>query len=334
MVETADYCYPPSGRIIAIRSVLISGLRVLCTAALLWALATRLDLGRAAQLVVQASFPLVAANLAVLAAAMCVVAFRWHVILCANAWSPGRRSLILLVFVGAFFNQVLPTGVGGDAVRAWRCSKLGMGLGRSIISILIDRACGYVVLLVIYLMALPGLLELLPAARDKGVVSAGLIAGLLGLLGLVSVDYLPLPLRRIRAIALLAELSRESRRLFADPRRAGVLFGLSTVTMALTIVAFKLIAEAIGTHLPLRSWAMIVPPVTLIQLLPVSLAGWGVREVALVVMLGAFGVAAEAALAISILSGICMILVGLPGGLIWLADLDVSEPRQRNRVPP
>jgi hypothetical protein len=52
---------------------------------------------------------------------------------------------------------------------------------------------------------------------------------------------------------------------------------------------------------------MVVPPVTFIQLLPVSLAGWGVREAALVVALGSFGLAAEAALAISILVGLCLI---------------------------
>jgi len=72
---------------------------------------------------------------------------------------------------------------------------------------------------------------------------------------------------------------------------------------------------------------MVVPPVAFIQLLPVSLAGWGVREMALVVALGSFGVPAEAALAISVMMGFCLILIGLPGGLIWLAKWDVSRSR-------
>ena len=67
--------------------------------------------------------------------------------------------------------------------------------------------------------------------------------------------------------------------------------------------------------------------VALTQLLPVSLAGWGVREAALVVALGSFGIPAEGALAISILMGLCMILTGLPGGLIWLAGWDIARPR-------
>src|SRR5580704_1039271 len=68
--------------------------------------------------------------------------------------------------VGLFFNQVLPTGVGGDAIRAWRCRKLGIGLGPAIRSILLDRACGYLVLVVIYAASLPSLLHILPEARQ------------------------------------------------------------------------------------------------------------------------------------------------------------------------
>ena len=83
--------------------------------------------------------------------------------------------------------------------------------------------------------------------------------------------------------------------------------GLSVLTIALAIVAYKLIADGIGSRLSLGVWAMVMPPVIFIQLLPVSLAGWGVREATLVVALGSFGLAAEAALAISILVGLCLI---------------------------
>jgi hypothetical protein len=69
---------------------------------------------------------------------------------------------------------------------------------------------------------------------------------------------------------------------------------------------------------------MIVAPVTLIQLLPISLTGWGVREAVLVVALASFGVPAEAALARSVLLGLCLIASGLPGGLIWLGNWDIA----------
>ena len=64
--------------------------------------------------------------------------------------------------------------------------------------------------------------------------------------------------------------------------------------MGLTIVAFMLAAESLGVDLSFLSWVAIVPPVTLIQLVPVSLAGWGVRELGIVVVLAGFGIPAEA----------------------------------------
>ncbi|HEV2099201.1 MAG TPA: lysylphosphatidylglycerol synthase transmembrane domain-containing protein, partial [Stellaceae bacterium] len=289
----------------------------MASAGLLWALAARIDVGRAVELVGHASPAPLAATLVALLAGIPVVALRWHIILAAETRSPGSVSLLKIVLVGMFFNQVLPTGVGGDAVRAWRCHKLGIGLGAAIKSILLDRACGYAVLVALYAASLPSLLHVLPDARPRAGVAAVLVAAVFGLLALLLLDQLPRVLLRHRLIASLAELSRESRRLLTHPRRCGAVLGLSVGAVALGILAFKLVGDSVGSRLSLTSWVVIVPPVTLIQLLPVSLAGWGVREVALVVALTAYGVPAEAALATSVLIGLCLAVLGLPGGLIW-----------------
>jgi uncharacterized membrane protein YbhN (UPF0104 family) len=290
-------------------------------------LATRFDLSQAADLMGHAALPLVMATLTVFLAANMVVALRWHLILSFASPSPGPVALLKIVFVGLFFSQVLPTGVGGDAVRAWRCSKLGIGLGATIRSILLDRAWGCAVLVILYIAVLPGLLQVLPQAQERAGVVAVLAAAIAALLTLVSLDYLPRPLLGLRAIAPLAELSREGRRLFMHPGLCGAVLGLSILTIGLTVVTFKFIGDSIGSRLSLGIWAMVVPPITLIQLLPLSLAGWGVREAALVVALGSFGVQPEAALAISILLGLCAILAGLPGGLIWLSGWDIARPQ-------
>jgi uncharacterized membrane protein YbhN (UPF0104 family) len=151
-----------------------------------------------------------------------------------------------------------------------------------------------------------------------------LCAGLLGLAALLLLDYLPRPLLRFRLIAPLAELARESRRLFAHAKRCSAVIGLSALTTGLSVLALKLVADGVGTRLSLGNWMMIVAPVTLIQLLPLSLAGWGVREVVLVVALSLFGVSAESALATSVLFGLCILVISLPGGLIWLTDWDIA----------
>ena len=87
--------------------------------------------------------------------------------------------------------------------------------------------------------------------------------GLLGLPMLLFFDCLPVAMLRLRVVAPLAELSRESRRLFTHPRRCGAVLGLSTLTIGLTILAFKLVANSVGSRLPLTNWITIVPSVTL-----------------------------------------------------------------------
>jgi hypothetical protein len=308
-----------------IRKILVTGLRLAVTAALIAILATRLDVGKAAGLMRHASPEPIAATFIILVIGNLIIAVRWHLIMSAMTVSPGPAVLTKLVFVGLFFNQVLPTGVGGDVVRAWRCRKLGIGLGAAIRSILLDRAWGYGVLVIVYAAALPGLLRVLPDPRERAMIAIVLAGAAAALVALLSLDRLPQTLLRLRIVAPLVELSRAARSLGRQPARCAAVLALSMLTFGLTVLALKLVGDGTGTPLSLRVWAMIIPPVTLIQLVPVSLAGWGVREIALVVALGAFGVPAEAALAISILFGLFTLLIGLPGGLIWLFGWDIRQ---------
>jgi uncharacterized membrane protein YbhN (UPF0104 family) len=304
----------------------MGSVRLLVTAGLLWALLARADLSHAKELIAHVSLPLLGAGAAVLLATSPFSALRWHVVLAAETTSPGPWPLLKIVLVGLFFNQVLPTGVGGDAVRAWRCHRLGIGAGAAIRSLLLDRVSGYFVLVVLFAAGMPVLLHILPDPRQRYGLVLLFGAALCALFALFLMDRLPRRLLRFRPLAELAALSRQGRRLFARPARSGVVISLAAATVGLTIVGTMLVAESLGVDLSLVSWAMIVPPVGLIQLVPVSLAGWGVRELGFVVVLAGFGVPAEAALATSVLFGLCMIVIGLPGGLLWLTGRDITRP--------
>jgi len=307
-----------------IRKLLIGSVRLFVTAGLLWALLAHADLSRAKQLLDHVSLPLLAAGAAALLATSPFSALRWHIVLAAETTSPGRWTLLKIVLVGLFFNQVLPSGVGGDAVRAWRCHRLGVGAAASIRSILLDRVSGYFVLVALFAAGLPVLLHVLPDVHQRYGVIVLLGVALCGLIALFLIDYLPRRLLRFRLVAEFAALSRQGRRLLARPARSGAVLSLAAATVGLSILAFMLLADSLGVDLPFGSWVVIVPPVTLIQLVPVSLAGWGVRELGFVVVLAGFGIAPEAALAASLLVGLCMIVVGLPGGLLWLTEWDIA----------
>jgi uncharacterized membrane protein YbhN (UPF0104 family) len=314
-----------------IRRFAILALRLLITIGLFWVLASRLDVARAEEIAGHASPLLLAMALIALLAVLPPNALRWHVILTAERPSPGLGSLTKLLFVGLFFNQVLPTGIGGDAVRAWRCRRLGIDLGAAVRSVLLDRVSGYVVMVALYTASLPALLRVLLDPGER----AGLVAifgiALLGLLALPLMDCLPLPARLLRLpmFAALGELSRETRRLVTRPGRCIAVLGLSVVTIGLTVLTYMLVGDSLGVSLSLATWLLVIPPVSLIQLLPISLAGWGVREVSMVVILAGFGVPAAAALATSVLTGLALLVISLPGGLIWLADWDISQPQSK-----
>jgi uncharacterized membrane protein YbhN (UPF0104 family) len=282
----------------------------------LWALLAHVDLSRAKGLVDHVSLPLLAAGAAALLATSLFSALRWHIVLAAETTSPGPWTLPKIVLVGLFFNQVLPSG---DAVRAWRCHRLGIGPGAAIRSLILDRVSGYFVLVVLFAAGLPVLLHILPDPRQRYGIVLLLGAALCGLFALFLIDYLPRGLLRFRLVAELAAVSREGRRLFARPARSGAVLGLGAVTIGLTILAYMLVADAF------RSWLVIVPPVSLIQLVPVSPAGWGVPELGFVVVLAGFGIPTEAALSASLLVGPCTLGVGLPGGLLWLTGWDVTS---------
>jgi len=295
------------------------------TAGLLWALLARVDLGHAKELVDHLSLPLLAAGAAAMLATSPFSALRWHIVLAADTTSPGPWILLKIVLVGLFFNQVLPSGVGGDAVRAWRCHRLGIGVAAAIRSLILDRVTGYFVVVVLFAAGLPVLLHILPDPRQRYGIVLLLGAALCGLFALFLMDYLPRRLLHFRLIAEFAALSRQGRRLLARPARSGAVLSLGVATVGLTILAFMLVASSLGVDLPFGSWVVIVPPVTLIQLVPVSLAGWGVRELGFVVVLAGFGIPAEAALAASLLVGLCTLAVGLPGGLLWLTGWDITR---------
>ena len=302
--------------------------RLVVTVGLFAALLSRLDTGRIANILSGGSPGWFVLAAAALAATNPFNASRWRLIL-PDRNTVGPSVLLRILFVGWFFNQMLPTGIGGDAVRAWRCKLSGMSLSTAIRSILLDRASGYIVLVAIYAISLPALLAIIRDPLQQRLLLLVLAAAISGLAALFLIDRLPKSLLRFRLLAPLASLSVEARRIFLEPTRAAPIFGLALVMTVLTVLSADLGGRCVGLDLSFSQWLMIVPPVSLIQLLPVSLGGWGVREAALVVILGKFGIPGETALAASLCVGVSQILVGLPGGLIWLNNWDIRAGAAR-----
>ncbi len=258
-------------------------------------------------------------------AQVAVGAVRWGVVLRALSSTVGAIRVFALYYLGVFFAIVLPGAVGGDAMRIWFCNRAGMPLSTAVNSVMLDRMATVLSLVLLVTGLEPLLLARVPALPGAWVFPFLSLAGIVGTLVLSQLDRLPFAVSRWRLIRGLAVLAADCRRLCIRPR-----YGLSAVVVALignvnlALVAYAL---AVGLRLPVGALdcLVLIPPVILIMTLPISIAGWGVRETAMVTAFGFIGVSGNSALVLSILFGLVTTATALPGGLFWLS----GEGRRR-----
>ena len=124
-----------------------------------------------------------------------------------------------------------------------------------------------------------------------------------------------------RITAPLGTIAMGLRKTFLHP--AGLMIVLLSLAIHLMSVAIiLLIAAGLGIALGPDAALVLVPPILLVSVIPIAIAGWGLRESAMVVALAQVHVAAPDALAISILYGLVQILTGLPGAVLWWRQQD------------
>ncbi|MEW6611127.1 lysylphosphatidylglycerol synthase transmembrane domain-containing protein [Thermithiobacillus tepidarius DSM 3134] len=258
--------------------------------------------------------------LALYVANLMVSAVRGRAIMRSLARPMPLPLLLRLNWVGAFFNQVLPGAVSGDAVRAYYSRPYAGTLTTALAAVFGERLIGLGVLVLLALgacllngAAMAGLPHVLWVL---GLAASGYLLGL-GLLLASGGDGL------LRRLGRVGEKLREARlALRALFRHGPDLFQvllLSLVVQVLSLFMFWAVGRALGLQLGMAAVWIIWPLVTLLTILPVSLAGWGVREGLLVFYLAYVGVAADQALALSVLTGVVVLLASLPGGLLWLS---------------
>jgi uncharacterized membrane protein YbhN (UPF0104 family) len=260
------------------------------------------------------------------------VTLRWLLILGAIEITPGFMPALGIVFIGLFFNQALPSNLGGDAMRVWRLFRTGSALGRAVGSVMLDRIIALITLAMVVALGLlmsPGLIG------DPAALSA--LWGVIGLVGLGTValltfDKLLLPLRRIlpdRVVGAGSALARDARASLLDARRGPAVILVSSANHLLTVTLIYLLALGLGIEVALVQLVALVPPVILISMLPISFAGWGVREGAMVASLAYAGVPADGALALSVAFGVVVLISSLPGAAVWF----ITGNRMRKGAP-
>ena len=315
---TADPLPGPRPKRSAVPSWLSVLLRIAITVALMAYALRNVDWREFLRLVVQADWRWWVTGLIVGLAVQVVAGVRWAALARPLGFDFPRRFFVWRFFEGMFFSLCLPSSIGGDVVKAFRVGDTTPRRLLAGCSVLADRLTG--------LSALGVLAGAALAAREYALelpatlaVAATLVAAVLAVF-LLGVSFLD----RLIALIPAPHAAREFvSQLLPYQQRPGLIakaVAWSFVVQMGGAAAVGLIARALGVDQPLSLWFSVVPLVALFMVLPISIGGFGVRENAMTLLLSEQGVPGEKAVAVALLWGLSTIIMGLIGGLFFLAD--------------
>jgi hypothetical protein len=281
------------------------------------------------------------AALAVYGVAQLLSAVRWQMLSRPLGFPQPLRYFLGYYFIGMFFNLMLPTSVGGDVVRAL---YLDQGSGRRLpafVSVFVERCSGLMVLLALAaagVMLAPMPLPAWVSESVWGTLAIFVLAGAGAWFycgwrtaagGLEEQECARAP-RRFRVLQSAVRNLQSA--LATRPSLLVTTTLLSLGVQAANVVLVWLVGEGIGADVPPAYYWIVVPMVSLMQVVLPSLNGHGVREGGLILFLGPVGVPASTALALGFLWFAVMATASLTGGLVYLfgrfprPEVPVDEP--------
>jgi uncharacterized membrane protein YbhN (UPF0104 family) len=313
------------------RRVLILAFNVATSALILAIIAWQLDWRTVIQSLSSISaFAIGAAFLAALCQAG-LAALRFVMVVARFGAKFRLAGSIRVTLEGMFFSQTFLSFLGGDALRIWRIKRLGLPLTEATSAVVFDRLTGIVVNHVLLLASLPWLLAVITDGPVRlilvflaltGVGGFGmilLIAYLRGRNGMLHWLRARIPIKPLAT--LLVEASSVGRHFFDQYSQLVRVLLVSGFIAVANAIMFAVVLIGMGVDAKLAfGCALLVPAVMEIAMLPISIAGWGVREGASIVAFGTLGLPPHNALGASVAFGLIVAAVSLIGGILWAGD--------------
>jgi uncharacterized protein (TIRG00374 family) len=297
-------------------TLLVTGLAV---AYLVW----KIDLETAIDVLADADLAYFALAAAIMIVTTIPMAWRWEQLLAAKGVKEPLSWLTRTYFVSYAAGQVLPTSIGGDAVRVFETARRHPGRAGLVTgSVLLDRALGGAATLVLAAVGFAiaigdydvGAYLWLEGALVLGTVAAGIV---------FFSTRVRRPLARLRPLFAYLRLERPLRAVYEGVHtyrtHAALLAGLlafTVVIQAIRVLPIWLVGKSVGIDLSPKPYYVMGPILFVVLLAPFTINGLAVREAFFVSFLGNLGVAAEPAFAAGFLFFLVTILMAVPGALI------------------
>ncbi len=305
------------------KSLLITGLRLIVTAAMLAWIFTQVDLRSVGGVLAQADLRWLVLGVGVNLLSVVFAAWRWQRVLVGLGFVQRLPRMVRLVLSGAFFNMFLPSSVGGDVMKMVLIAPDVSRREVAISSVLMDRVIGLAVTIGVGLVAV----LLLPQVWDEPAVLAtlalavvifcgGMITlfnrGLIDLAGRIAPKFIwnrlgDTVLRVHESLMLIGQ----------NPRILLQTSAISVLRQLVICLSVYFASRAFGMQVSPLVFFATVPIAVAITALPVAINGLGIQDNALIFLLGATGVTAVEALSLSIFLHALRNGIGLLGGIIF-----------------
>jgi len=310
---------PPDRRNAFTKALFFAG-KLIVSAACFWYVLRQMNVGETIRTLPALDFRWAAFAVAVVMAQIPLLALRLWAIVQTLAPKGARFTYPAANAVAAIYAllaQAVPSVVG-EGIRAWMLTRFGCSWRAGLTSVMIDRtvwvavlfAFGFVILL------LPSTLNALWGYRDLTLFMFG-AALVVGALALFFTPRIAPLLQRWQYSYWIGTLATDAHRVLLG-RQAPTIFGAGCLVHGLTIVVIWSIGRAQGLALPVFDYAVLFTVMVGLALVPISVGGWGLRELAVVSLLGAHGLAPERALIFSVCFGLVGMIGVLPGLIVWL----------------
>jgi glycosyltransferase 2 family protein len=254
--------------------------------------------------------------------------WRWRLLLDAQGVSVPSKTLFSSYLVAFFFNNFLPSIIGGDVVRIRDTARPAQSKTLATTVVLMDRVLGLMGLVLV--AALGATIAWTTRGHAAPPVWpswlwAGFVAGAAAMLPAVlspsGVARVLQPLARLHPEWVGERIQRLTSALARFRDRPGALAGCFTgaVVVQTSLVAYYL-AVVYALNIPITFWdlAVIVPLSFIIQMLPISLNGFGVREATFSLYFSRLGLPIQSALLMSLMATGLMMLFSLSGAAVYL----------------
>ena len=306
-----------------LRAFLTVLVTALGTAYLLW----KVDVSRTVDVLAGADPWYFLAAVALMTVTLWPMAWRWQWLLAAKGIDDSLGWLTRAYFVSYAAGQVLPTSVGGDAVRIYETARRHPGHGGpAAASVILERALGGAATLVLAAVGFA-------LALGRYDVGAYLWVELLFVVGTIVAGALVFSRRAAallerRRIRFVSELWAALHSYRQNARLLVTVFALTLAVQAFRVLAIWCSGEAVGVDLSPRVYYVMGPLLFLVMLVPFTVNGLAVREAFFVSFLGNLGVGAEEAFAAGFLFFIVTLAMSVPGAVILLWE-GVTRPARR-----